>query len=242
MKGIWGNLTTGVIAGAFLCTSALATTVGPGNFYLTGEAIGTTTGINFTLTSGADDQTAAVIPPESGVFTDLAVLSTQSIQNLTSGNGVTPGSSFDFKNWVQLSDGIDLDATAIPVETTVPVCTGSESVGQSCRPNAASPVILTQGATGVSAKLSVTGVAHTGLSGTDYLNFSSLFTAPTTNYSTISAFLAAYNSMGGIPPVGYSADFIVSAGTSSVPEPGSMILLASGLLGFGLLRKRKASR
>lgn len=240
MKGIWGNLATGVIAGAFLCTSALATTVGAGQFNLDGSAVGNMSGITFSF--AGNNNTAVNVTPDTGAFSDLQPGgSVQTIQALTVSNGVTPGSSFDFKNWVQLTDGIDLDATSIPIPTSVPVCTGAEAVGQSCRPNAASPVIFTQTVSGVVAKLTVDGVAHTGLNGTDYLSFVGVFSTPSSNYSTVPDFLAAFSSPAGAN-VSFASSFIVSGPSSSVPEPGSMILLASGLLGFGILRRRKTSR
>jgi hypothetical protein len=39
-----------------------------------------------------------------------------------------------------------------------------------------------------------------------------------------------------------SRDGIVGAGATSVPEPGSLILIGSGLLGLALLRRRRAQQ
>jgi hypothetical protein len=240
MKGIWGNLATGLIAGTFLCTSAFASSIN-GYFSLDGTAVGSTTGIDFYDTTNAP-QLGTTTPPESGSFTNLVYGTPQILQNLTSANGVTPGTSFNFTNWVQLTDGIDLDATSIPIPS-YPICTSSTGAGQSCLLNAASPVVVTPvvGDQGVSLRLTVDGVAHTGLTGTDYVPFKATFSASDVYNGGIGPFLSTYSSMGMIPAVPFAANFVMQP-TSSVPEPGSIILLASGLLGFGLLRKRKAAR
>jgi hypothetical protein len=251
MKGIWGNLATGLIAGTFLCTSAFASTIN-GTFSLDGSVVGSTGGLDFYDTHNVA-QTGDATAPESGSFTDLVYGTPQVMQNLTSTGGVVPGTSFDFKNWVQLTDGIDLDVTTnslnsasmtsgIPIPS-YPICTSSTPAGSSCLLNSASPVVVTPTAdnTGVSLRLTVYGEAHTGASGTDYVPFKAVFSASDVYNGGIGPFLSTYSSTGMVPEVPFAANFFTYP-TSSVPEPGSMILLASGLLGFGLLRKRKAAR
>src|SRR2546423_9542283 len=114
-----------VFLGALLfCGSAVATPVGSGSFNLSGTVMGTTTGLNFYLNSFGD-QKALTVNPAIGAFAGLPAATQQTVQNLTVANGVTPGTNFNFQNWVQLSDGINLDATQIAINTTIPVCTGT---------------------------------------------------------------------------------------------------------------------
>jgi hypothetical protein len=224
-----------LLAGALTSTSALAATVGAGTFNLSGTAVGTTGGIDFYLTSPGD-QMGSINLPTSGVFADLAPTTVEMIQNLTSGNGVTPGTTFDFMNWIQLTDGINLDATNIPIPS-FPVCTGGEAIGTSCLVNAASPVILTQTDTGVAARINIFGDAHYAGQTTE-TPFTGLFTSPTTNFNTITDFESYFNTHGALPALSYSASFTTPA-VSAVPEPAAFGLAGLGLLGVGLLRRRK---
>jgi hypothetical protein len=244
------RLTHGLSAVSLLLFGTLASVTASaapitGNFYLSGSAMGTTSGIQLFLNTPGDTN-AIVIKPESGTFNDLTVGSIQHIGNLTF-PPVVPGAPFTDPNWIQLTDGIDLDlssTTAHPVPIPIPsglsVCpsTGSVSVGFSCLVNATSPVILTQLIDGVSAKLTVYGQAHTGLTGTDFVDFTGAFSAPSTGFSTIAAFQDYYDANHAIPVVGYSADFTMGAAPTTVPEPQTLALIAGGLLvGFGMRKK-----
>ena len=226
-----------IFAGTLLSTSAFGTTVGAGSFNLSGTAVGATDGINFYLIAPGDQKASANLPV-SGVFSDLLPTSVQTIQNLTSANGVTPGTSFNFANWIQLSDGINLDATSIPIPS-FPVCsaTASEAVGYECLVNAASPVVLTQTVTGVAARLNVLGEAHY-VGDPTLTPFTALFTSPTTNFATIAAFETYFNTNHMIPAVSYSASF----NTVVTPEPAAIFMASAGLIALGLLRRRKVSR
>lgn len=226
-----------IFAGTLLSTTAFCTTVGAGTFNISGTAVGATTGIDFYLMAPGD-QEASINLPTSGVFSDLAPTTIETIQNLTTGNGVTPGTPFNFTNWIQLTDGINLDATNIPLPS-FPVCSssGSEPVGYQCVVNAASPVILTQTATGVAARVNVLGEAH--YAGDPALTpFTGLFTSPTTNFATIADFESYFDAHHAIPAISYSASFT----TTATPEPAAIWLASAGLLGVGLLKRRKTSR
>ena len=232
-----------LLAGTVAASSAFATTVGAGSFSLSGTAVGSATGINFYLITPGD-QKASVNLPTTGIFappspTALLPTTVETIRNLD--GGVTPGTPFNFTNWIQLTDGINLDATSIPIPS-FPVCpaTGAQANGFQCRPDAASPVVLTQTVTGVQARLGVMGNAHF-VSDPTLTPYTALFTAPSTPYATIADFETAFNANGGsIPAVSYSASFdtMPSAG---VPEPAALWLASAGLVGFGLIRRRKSS-
>jgi hypothetical protein len=206
-----------------------------GSFYLEGTAVGTTNGIDF-FYNAPGDQRGAIALPTTGSFSDLTAGNIETIQNATSTNGVIPGTSFDFMNWIQLTDGINLDLTSIPIPS-LPVCPTSGTVanGASCLVNAQSPIILTQRSDGVSAALSVFGVAHTA-GESDNVDYVGLFSAPSVNFPTIAAFEDFFNANGGIPAVGYSANF------TAVPEPRWLTLAFGGLLAAIGYRKKTARR
>lgn len=231
-----------LLAGTVASSSAFATTVGAGSFSLSGTAVGSATGINFYLMTPGD-QKASVNLPTTGVFalpapTGLAPTTVETIRNLD--GGVTPGTPFNFTNWIQLTDGINLDATSIPIPTFGVCGSGPVAVGFQCRPDAASPVVLTQSATGVQARLGVMGNAHF-VSDPTLTPFTALFTAPSTPYATIADFEAAFNANGGsIPAVSYSASFDTTP-TAGVPEPAAIFLASAGLVALGLVRRRKSS-
>jgi hypothetical protein len=229
------------LLGALLFSGlAIATPVGSGTFNLSGTVMGSTSGLNFYLTTFGD-QTGVTVNPATGAFAGLAADTKETIQNLTVANGVTPP-NFNFPNWVKLTDGINLDATQIAINTTIPVCTGTAFdnpvAAMGCRPNATSPVVLLQkgnqaGApNGVSASLIINGSAHFA-GDTDLTPFIGTLNAADSDFTTVSALVAAYNANGGVPAVGYQASFT----TLAVPEPMTMAFLGLGLLGIGIFRR-----
>jgi PEP-CTERM motif len=236
----WKSSAMMAVASAFmLSSSAWATPVGAGTFNLTGSAIGSLGGIVFYFNSPGD-MTATIAQPTLGQFAGLASGTHETIQDLTTANGVTPGTPFNFQNWIQLSDNINLDATSIPIPAGFSVCPTSGAVanGFECLVNAASPVILTQGAGGVSARVSVFGNAHF-VGDSQLTPFSALLNSPSTNFATLADFETYFNShAGGIPAVSFSGSFT----TTPVPEPASLAVIALGLIGCGFYRRRSAVR
>ena len=228
----WTSVSLSLFAGAMLSASAFGAAVGAGTFNLTGTTVGTTGGVSFFYTSQGDNM-GAVVQPTLGVFSDLATGSMQTIMPLTTANGVTPGTPFNFQNWIQLTDGINLDATSIPIPN-FGVCptTGTVAVGFQCLVNAQSPVVLTQGGAGVGARLSVYGNAHYAGS-TTYTAFTGLLTAPSTNFNTIADFETYFNAHGALPAVSYAASF------TTVPEPAAIWLMGLAVAGFGLWRVKR---
>lgn len=237
-----------VLLGAllFICSSAFATPVGAGSFNITGSVMGTSTGLNFFF-NAPGDQKGGITLPATGAFSGLTAGSQQTVQNLTVANGVIPGTNFNFQNWIQLSNGINLNATQIPINTSIPVCTGtafdSPTSPMPCRPTATSPVVLLQkgdqaGApNGVTASLVINGFAHfTGDS--DLTPFIGTFNAADSDFTTVSSLVTDYIARGGVPEVSYQASFT----TTVIPEPMTMAFLGLGLLAVGACRRTKSNR
>jgi len=115
-----------------------------------------------------------------------------------------------------------------------------------CSPFAGSPVILTPTSTGTTATLSARGTAGDA-SGTPS-NWLGQFTTqfPNVTASQLQSAITSGTTIAGFCSAGtctstYSGSFAATAGPS-VPEPMSLLLIGSGLIGLALLNKSKRAR
>lgn len=124
-----------------------------------------------------------------------------------------------------------------PGSGTVAGC-GSSAVGSLCTPvvnGAVSPFTLLQlTSSTVVATLQLNGNGYTGTAASGTTPTTAVFSTQLVVPGTIPTVLAALAS-GGISGVTYSATFAASP----VPEPASMLLLGMGLVGAGLVARRK---
>jgi hypothetical protein len=129
----------------------------------------------------------------------------------------------------------------LPGVGTAAACT-SNTVGNVCTPNIGSvmsPFTLTQVApNAVSIGLSLNGEAYLGTAASGTSPTVGTFTTQDTMHGTISSILTASGTPQGVTE-SYSGSF--TAATAVIPEPVSLLLMGFGLLGVGLIARRKVN-
>jgi hypothetical protein len=207
--------------------SAFATAIGTGESNTGGTVLVNSSGIFFT--------NFAPTPPQSGSYTGTTAV-TQG--NLVGAPTLTP----NITGWATFTGAaggpIIFDLQTINAGVGTLAGCSSNAIGSRCTPTG-SGITLEQLATGVSISFSGVGIAYTGTSGTGSTPTVVSFTSQNNVPGNITQILAAVNSTTGFTnSVSATYDSTASA---AVPEPMTLSMMGIGLLGLGLLRRRKKS-
>ena len=217
---------------AFLLTSTAQATPVTGQANIAGNTTVTANSIlfnsGFVATSGA---------METG---DFVGLTGGTIMQLTggpaTGNVSVPG-------FIQFNQGvaspITFDLTYVAPGVGTQAGCASSMPGAECTP-AGSPFTLFQLTTNtVIASLQLNGTAYIGSPSTGSSPTTGIFSTQTALNGTLPQIISALGNSAGISGITYSASFVATPGAPSVPEPASMLLMGVGLLGAGLVARRK---
>ena len=215
---------------AFLFVSSVQATTITGGANIAGNVVVTGNSVNFSPTF-----TSTVGASETGSF---AGLTGGTIQSLAGGpvTGNTNVPAFTMFT-TGLATPVTFDLTYIaPGVGTLAGC-NSSAPGAACTP-AGSPFTLFQLTSNtVIASLQLNGVGYTGTSASGTTPVTSIFSTQAALNGTIPTIYQTLVSGGSIAAT-YSASFQANP-TAPVPEPASLLLMGFGLVGAGLVARRK---
>jgi hypothetical protein len=223
-------LSLGLLSCSLLTNVAQAAPI-TGEANIAGNVTVTNTNINFNPTfvntTGAN---------ETGAFAGLTGGTILSLTGSTAGAINVPNFAL-FTAGVATPVTFDLTFVA-PGSGTQAGC-GSSSVGSLCTPTGSPFTLLQLSSSTVVATLQLNGNAYTGSAATGTSPTTAVFSTQLVVPGTIPAVLAQL-AAGGVSGITYSATFD-STTNPIVPEPASMLLLGIGLVGAGLVARRKIS-
>jgi hypothetical protein len=247
-----------LVCGTFLAMVAFAAPASAaaivGTFNIAGSAILTPVGSNYTL-----DFVPPVNPdpagngvwnstfPATGYFTPIhptpvSPVSQVTIKDTTDNAAsappytfVTTGAAVNVPNFLSTFTaipGLHFDLTQI-VASAAPICTGAETINQSCRPSANSPFTLTVTASGTTTSYGVLGYFRNGA---DEGFGGGAFTTQGSGQSVadILGLLAAGQ------PIAASAS--ANFRSAAIPEPATLLTFGVGSGILALRRRRKAQQ
>lgn len=170
---------------------------------------------------------------------DFAGLTGGTIQSLT--GGPTTG-AVNVPSFATFSTGVAkpviFDLTYVAPGVGTQAGCGSAALGAECTPNGSPFTLFQISSNTVIFSLQLNGVSYTGTSASGTSPTVSIFSTQSAINGTIPAIIANLQSGGAITGVTYSASFTATPGTIT-PEPASMMLMGMGLIGAGLVARRK---
>ncbi len=193
-----------------------------GNVDVTGSSV--TFAPTFTSTFGAS---------ETGSFAGLTGGTIGSLTNGPATGAVSVPSFIQFTSGVAAPITFDLTYIAPGVGTLGGCTSGSPSA--ICTPSGSPFTLFQLTSNTVLASLQLNGVGYTGSSTTGSTPVVSIFSTQTAINGTVSSIYSTLVSGGSVSGVTYSASFQ----TAPVPEPASLLLMGIGLIGAGLVARRR---
>jgi hypothetical protein len=226
-------LSTAAFVMPAMADSVTGTATFSGNATVTG---GPTGGVFFNDTGSNTTNSYVPGSPNTGTFSGLTG---GTIQNLVGPSMTGPVSIPDFATFTVAAGTVHFDLTDIlPGTGTAAACT-SAAIGTVCTPPNSPFTLIQTASNAVAITLTLDGKAWIN-STTGASSATGAFTTQDVAIGTIPGIIGTLLKGGSVHDT-YSASFVATP-SSTVPEPATLLLMGVGLLGAGLVARRKIAK